>query len=119
MTKITDITNRQPAYRFVKNEKMDPRNPDVIQAREANSEYIVYYAQERGRKRWNFERVSDKAILASGSLEAMLALLNLYPNSRRATWAEDTLRYIPYFMTQEAVDAQKRIEDALGNLGNK
>lgn len=106
-------------YNVITNEVMDPRNPDVIQAREANSEYIVYYAQERGRKRWNLERVSDKAILASGSLEAMLALLNLYPNSRRATWAEDTLRYIPYFMTQEAVDSQKRIEEAFDNLVNK
>lgn len=106
-------------YNVISNEVMDPRNPDVIQAREANSEYIVYYAQERGLKRWNFERVSDKAIIASGCLEAMLALLNLYPNSRRATWAEDTLRYVPYFMRQEAADDQKRIEDALSKLANK
>jgi hypothetical protein len=75
---------------------MDPRNPSVIEAREANSEYIVYNAQERNCwSRWNFERVSDGAILASGGLQSMLALLKLFPNSRRASWAEDTLRMKP------------------------
>lgn len=116
---IRDITNRQPTYRFIENEKMDPRNPTVIEAREANSEYIVYYSQERGLHRWNFERVCDKAIIASGSLQSMLALLPLYLNSRRATWAEDTLRYTPYFLRQEAADDQKRIDDAFNKLLNK
>lgn len=89
----------------------DPiRNPSVLDARAANSEYIVYYAQEYRRERWNLERVSDGAIVASGSLQSMLALLNLYPNSRRASWAEDMSRYKPFFLSQEAVDIQKRIE---------
>lgn len=82
----------------------DPRNPTVIEARNANSEYIVYYAQEKAKERWNLERVSDGAVLASGCLESMLALLPLYPNSRRATWAEDMYRYTPFYLTKEAND---------------
>jgi hypothetical protein len=74
---------------------MDPRNPNVIEARKANSEYIIYYAQMPYHERWNFERVTDNEIIASGTLDAMLSLLTLYPNSRRASWAEDMQRYKP------------------------
>lgn len=69
----------------------DPRNPDVIQARELKSEYIVYYCGGNSR-RWKLERVSDGVVMAEGQLEAMLSLLTIYPNSRRSTWAEDQLR---------------------------
>lgn len=78
----------------------DPRNPNVLQARELNSEYIVYYVGNNAG-RWQLERVFDGKIFGEGSLEAMLALLNLYPNSRRATWAEDMLRYKPFFLSYE------------------
>lgn len=78
---------------------MDPRNPSVPEARDANSDYIVYYSQTPGQSLWHMERVSDKAIMAEGSLEEMLDLLPQYPNSRRATWAEDMLRYTPLIFT--------------------
>lgn len=75
---------------------MDPRNPSVLDAREANSEYIVFYSQLRPVKdEWHLERVSDGAVLHRGPLEEMLDLLPQYPNSRRATWAEDMERWIP------------------------
>lgn len=75
---------------------MDPRNPSVLEARDANSEYIVYYSHLRPVKpEWHFERVCDGAILHRGTLDEMLALLPQYPNSRRASWAEDTLRSPP------------------------
>lgn len=74
---------------------MNPRNPSVIEAREANSEYIIYYSQIPKSEIWQMERVSDGEIVASGSLEAMLSLLTLFPNSRRASWAEDMQRYKP------------------------
>lgn len=73
---------------------MDPKNPSVLEARDAGSAYIVYYSQTESAV-WHFERVSDGAILHRGTLEEMLALLPQYPNSRRATWAEDMLRWKP------------------------
>ncbi len=66
----------------------DPRNPDVIQARELKSDFIVYYCGGNSG-RWKLERVADGAVMAEGQLEAMLSLLTIYPNSRRSTWAED------------------------------
>lgn len=74
---------------------MDPRNPLSYEARDANSDYIVYYAQIPKQSLWNMERVVDGVILASGSLEAMLSLLTIFPNSRRASLYEDMLRYTP------------------------
>ena len=81
---------------------MDPRNPNVIEARTANSEYIVYYSQVAKTNQWDMERVSNKEIVACGSLEAMLSLIPLFPNSRRATWAEDMSRYKPFYLTHYA-----------------
>lgn len=95
----------------------DPRNPDVLQARELKSEYIVYYSRYPYSSEWHLERVSDGTILAQGQLQAMLALLTLYPNSRRATWAEDMLRHVPYFLTKEATESDNRLFAILENIG--
>lgn len=60
---------------------MDPRDPSILDARDAGSEYIVYYSQDEKRQ-WHFERVSDGEILHRGTLEEMLDLLPQYPKSR-------------------------------------
>lgn len=44
---------------------------------------------------WIIERTEDATIVASGSLEAMMFAIELYPNGRRATWAEDCSRLKP------------------------
>lgn len=104
--------------KIVSGRPYDPRNPDVIQARKLNSEYIVYYCGGNSG-RWKFERVSDKEILAEGQLESMLALLNHYPNSRRATWAEDMDRYTPYCFTQHAIDSENSLFKTLDKVIKK
>lgn len=101
----------QPRFNFHVNEKMDPRCPSFIEARNANSEYIIYYDRITINNGgiWNFTRVSDGAVVASGDLYAMLALLSLYENSRRATWAEDVARMKPYYLSSHAVESEKRL----------
>jgi hypothetical protein len=85
---------------------IDPKNPSVLDARALDAdhapEFIVFHRQsdvKAGRltSDWIMERVSDKAVMEHGPLVAMLALIGTekYPNSRRSTWAEDTLRYRP------------------------
>jgi len=71
---------------------MDPRGP---------SDFIVYYRQGSGVNGnagvWDIERTYDGEVMASGSLHEMLEMINTdeYPNARRATWAEDMLRWKP------------------------
>jgi hypothetical protein len=80
----------------------DPKNPSVLDARELDAlhapEFIVFYRQSgEGRPEgdWIMERLSDQAVVESGTLNDMLALIGTdkYSHARRATWAEDTLRY--------------------------
>lgn len=72
--------------------EMDPRAP---------ADFVVYYQQGSGTHGspgvWDLERVSDGKVLESGTLEEMLALIKTdkYPDARRATWAEDMLRWKP------------------------
>lgn len=68
----------------------------MLFAREHPSEYVIFFASDK--RHWQLERMSDAAVVAWGTLEAMLALITLFPNCRRATWAEDTLRYRPNFL---------------------
>ena len=58
--------------------------------------YIVFFAGlgPNGDGRWVVER-HDGEVVAEGSLEAMLALVPLFEGSRRATQAEDMLRFRP------------------------
>jgi hypothetical protein len=67
---------------------VDPRHP---------ADYIVFFRAGKGKEPndWVLERTSDAAILESGTLEEMLALLQRkkYPRARRATHVEDMLRF--------------------------
>lgn len=74
----------------------DLKNPSVFFARSHPSEYVIFFAPSK--RHWQLERMLDKVIVASGTLEAMLTLLPLFPNSRRASWAEDMLRFHPSFL---------------------
>jgi hypothetical protein len=82
----------------------DPKNPSVLEAQEfdaacpgGKAHYIVFYKQGQDPRagHWVLERTSDGAVVEQGSLRIMLELMTRYPYSRRATWAEDTLRYRP------------------------
>lgn len=61
-------------------------------------DYIVYYAPE-SEGEWIVERTSDKAEVARGSLQDMMALVDgdnpKFPNGRRAHLAEDLPRIKP------------------------
>src|SRR5262245_18670173 len=96
----------------VTDEPMDPRNPSVLDAREYPTDFIVYYSQS-GKPEWHLERVADGAILHRGSLEEMLDLLPRYPNSRRASWAEDMLRWKPSIFREDCSAVFEKL-DALG-----
>ncbi len=83
---------------------MDRRNPSVPDARtydascpEGKAEFIVYFRQgkEGQPSDWILERTSDGGLVAFGTLPVMLDLLDKYLYSRRATWAEDVLRFRP------------------------
>jgi hypothetical protein len=85
---------------------MNARNPSVVDAMSfdagcpgGKAHYIVYFRQGRSGSPgdWTLERTSDGAIVDHGSLEAMLRHVGYdqYPHTRRATWAEDTLRFRP------------------------
>ncbi len=85
---------------------MDPRNPSVPDAQEFDAQcpggqprFIVFHRQATHHRvaDWVMERTSDQEVMASGTLDEMLALLGTeeYPHSRRATHAEDMLRYRP------------------------
>jgi hypothetical protein len=85
----------------------DPKNPSVPFAQAfdqgcpgGKAHFIVYFIQgtpEREEPYWQMERTDDGEAFASGTLEAMLALVGTeaYPHSRRATWAEDMQRFRP------------------------
>jgi hypothetical protein len=89
---------------FVVRHDLDgPLTPSIPFAREfdaacpgGKAHFIVFYRQssESQPACWIMERTEDKATMASGDLDDMLALVGTeaYPYSRRATWAEDTLR---------------------------
>lgn len=83
---------------------MDPRDPSVPDTMEfdaacpgGKAQFIVFYTQKTKVRSscWILERTSDKAMIDSGTLDAMLALLDKYPHARRANWAEDALRFRP------------------------
>lgn len=71
---------------------MNPRNPMPWEVRGLKSEYIVFYNNKNQPGHWDMVRMTDDAVMASGSLNAMLDLLPMFPNSRRATLGEDFLR---------------------------
>jgi len=73
----------------MKSEGVDHRHP---------ADYIVFFRQSDAKRcrnecDWVLENTETTEIVAHGSLEEMMELSKTYPNSRRATWAEDTLRY--------------------------
>lgn len=82
----------------------DPKNPSVPYAQafdarcpDGKPAFVVFFRQGAESKPadWVMERTSDGTVLASGSLEDILSLVGTeeYPHSRRATHAEDTLRF--------------------------
>jgi hypothetical protein len=108
----------------------DPKNPSVLDARELDAQhkptsfervlkndgdevavepeprFIVFYRQAANatsKADWVMERTSDGIVMAWGTLEEMLALIGTekYPHARRATWAEDMLRYKPASFYEE------------------
>ena len=90
--------------------RVDPRDPSVPDTWEfdaacpgGKAHFIVFYRQSSKDRPscWILERTSDKAMIESGTLDEMLALLDKYPHARRASWAEDQLRFRPAIFDME------------------
>lgn len=83
------------------------KNPSVLDACEIDArspggkaEFIIFARSSNSD--WVLERTADCQVVESGTLKQMLDLIGTkYPNARRATWAEDTLRLRPgvFFQT--------------------
>ena len=75
------------------------------------ADYIVFMRQAQEANGhvgdWVIERTADAAVVASGTLDKMMSAIGTYPNGRRATWAEDCLRYkSALFYTDFGIDTQ-------------
>ena len=85
----------------------DSENPSVPEAREfdeacpgGRAHYIVYFRQDKDPTvgHWILEETATGKVVDQGSLRVMLQVMTRYPHARRATWAEDMLRFRPQFL---------------------
>lgn len=79
-------------------------NPSVPEAQEfdqacpgGKAHYIVYFKQDTDptKGHWILEETATGKTTDQGSLRMMMAVARMTPYARRATWAEDTLRFRP------------------------